>query len=101
MGLHMKKSAGAKISPLADFKKRVHFWRSSSYDDIETEIEEFNECDSSWASKAAAATKLLQSELKDCFEMTFKDSVVVAPIMVGGYTKAGNIVAVMGTRVYT
>ena len=42
----------------------MHFWRSPSYYDIDSEIEEFNEMDSSWAAKVAAATSLMQRELK-------------------------------------
>jgi len=99
--LRIKKSAGALISPLKDFKNRLHFWRSASYDEIDDEIDDFNECDSSWAAKVATGTALMQTELKDWFQMTFRDSVVVAPIMIGGYTKGGSIVAVMGTRVFT
>ena len=48
-----------------------------------------------------AATSIMAADLRDHFELNFSEEVVCAPVLYGGRSSDGNVVAVLSMRVWT
>ena len=48
-----------------------------------------------------AATKIMNDELDNHFELNFTEQVVCAPVIYGGMASDGNVVGILGMRVWT